>query len=522
MPVRLFRELPIIELFILATTCILVAYAASRFLASRPSARNVGPQSADDIVWIFDGPDLVDATTRARQVIDMPEGPCFWSDLHKGLSSLYPTFPKTEDIVKISGQLVSQPPDRKNPSEIYCEWIDGITRVSMRKRQKDSAQSSELVDVLSGAAKELETLRFAVNSAHYPVWCVDGAGDVIWFNTAFDTLCQTVLGKPARKDAALFGPSGEVPIPTKRTRRSLTISKTGKKLWFDVSVVQCDAGTLIYAIDVNAIVEAEVAQRNFVQTLAKTFAQLSIGLAIFDRNRQLVLFNPALIDLTALPADFLSARPTILSFFDRLRDSRMMPEPKNYNSWRDQMAELVEAATDGRYQETWSLPSGSVYSVSGRPHPDGAVAFLIEDITAEITLTRRFRSDLEMWQAVFDQIDDAIAVFSLTGDLIFSNAAYHTLWSVDPESSFAQTSILDSGRIWQDQSMASPIWGDIRDFVTMQDDRAEWWARVVLKSGDSLVCSVHPIQRGSTMISFSRATAKPRATTQKQPELTAG
>lgn len=518
----MLRGLPIIELFMLATTCLLVAYAASRFLAARPPAHNVGPKSADDIVWIFDGPDLVDATTRARRVIDMPDGPCFWSDLYQGLSSLYPTFPKTEEIVKASGQVVAQAPDVKNPSEVFCEWIDGITRVSMRARQQVSPQSGDLVNVLSGAAQELETLRFAVNSAHYPVWCVDDTGQVVWFNTAFDALCQTASGKPAGRDSALFGPTGEVPIPTKRTRRSLTIAETGKKLWFDVSVVQCDAGTLIYAIDVNAIVDAEVAQRNFVQTLAKTFAQLSIGLAIFDRNRQLVLFNPALVDLTALPADFLSGRPTILSFFDRLRDSRMMPEPKNYKSWRDQMAELVKAATDGRYQETWSLPSGSVYSVSGRPHPDGAVAFLMEDITAEITLTRRFRSDLEMWQAVFDQIDDAIAVFSMTGDLIFSNTAYHTRWGVDPESSFAQTSILDSSRVWQDQSMASPVWGDIRDFVTMQENRAEWWAKVALKSGETLVCSVHPIQRGATMISFSRPTDKPPTTLQKHPELTAG
>jgi len=55
-----------------------------------------------------------------------------------------------------------------------------------------------------------------------------------------------------------------------------------------------------------------MAQRNFVQTLTKTFAQLSIGLAIFNRERQLVLFNPALIDLTALPADFLTGRPHLL------------------------------------------------------------------------------------------------------------------------------------------------------------------------------------------------------------------
>ncbi|NDW60289.1 diguanylate cyclase, partial [Yangia sp. PrR004] len=82
----------------------------------------------------------------------------------------------------------------------------------------------------------------------------------------------------------------------------------------------------------------------------------------------------------------------------------------------------------GRYQETWSLPSGSVYSVSGRPHPDGAIAFLFEDITAEITLTRQFRSELELGQSILDHIDDAFAVFGTDGSMVYSNTAYHTMW----------------------------------------------------------------------------------------------
>ena len=41
-----------------------------------------------------------------------------------------------------------------------------------------------------------------------------------------------------------------------------------------------------------------------------------------------MLFNPALIDLTALPADFLSARPNFLTAFDKLWDNQIMPETK--------------------------------------------------------------------------------------------------------------------------------------------------------------------------------------------------
>lgn len=190
------------------------------------------------------------------------------------------------------------------------------------------------------------------------------------------------------------------------------------------------------------------------------------------------------------------------TFFDRLRDRRMMPEPKNYHSWRDQMNDLAEAAADGNYQETWTLPSGSVYSVSGRPHPDGAVAFLFEDITAEITLTRRFRSELELGQGVMDALEDAIVVFAPDGTLAFSNQAYNRMWDVDPDHSFAQVTILDATRTWQDRCSATPVWGEIRDFVDNRENRAEWWADVKLRSGGGLTCSVHPVATGATMVSF--------------------
>ncbi len=165
---------------------------------------------------------------------------------------------------------------------------------------------------------------------------------------------------------------GSAPAPVQH-RASVTTQPDGLIRWYDTSQQVIDGLVVAHAVNIDAVIDAEVAQRNFVQTLAKTFAQLSIGLAIFDRKGQLALFNPALIDLTRLPAEFLSARPDMLSFFDRLRESRMMPEPKNYGSWRQEIADLIKAAADGRYLETWTLESGQTYRVSGKPHPDRAV-----------------------------------------------------------------------------------------------------------------------------------------------------
>ena len=45
---------------------------------------------------------------------------------------------------------------------------------------------------------------------------------------------------------------------------------------------------------------------------------------------------------------------------------------------------MLSSAEDGLYQEIWSLPSNVTYKVTGRPHPDGAVAFFFEDISADV------------------------------------------------------------------------------------------------------------------------------------------
>ena len=439
-------------------------------------------------VWLFEDETLIDMSRSAR-LLDPAERPVAdWSDLHAHLRLRFPDFPETQ--VDSGGTLVVAPVEDADPMEVTCEWLDDMVRVRMTPRRPENTG----FDTAPGLP--LST----IDHAPYPAWWLDADGRLCWENGAHERLRDRVRdGSPAPGEP-LFAIAATDPSDGTRMRRALAAGT--RELWFDVSVVPHGTGRLCFALDVNAEVEAEAAQRNFVQTLAKTFAHLSIGLAIFDRNRQLVMFNPALTDLTALPVDFLSARPNLLSFFDRLRDQRMMPEPRDYQSWRQQMTDLVVAASDGQYAETWTLPSGSVYSVTGRPHPDGAIAFLFEDISAEITLTRRFRADLELVQSVLDHLDRAIAVFAADGTLGISNTAYRRLWGTDPDECLVPTTLTDATRLWQGHCRATPLWGQIRDFAAMRGNRTFWSSDFRLNNGREMICRVHPVEGGATMVTF--------------------
>lgn len=443
-----------------------------------------------DAVFLFEDEHLIGHSDIA---LDGYEAVTCWADLRRLLQRDFPAFPETPQIVCYKGNLVVPAIDCTVRREVVCEWIDGIVRVQLR----------DLTDGAPVARRDQDDpIRLAMDQAPYPVWLLDSANKVSWCNAAYVALARKACGPDADLTIPLFPTPQDEAQLGRKTRVPIPVQGGDAKLWFDLTRVSHEQGQLCYAVDINAIVEAEVAQRKFVQTMTKTFAQLSIGLAIFDRNRQLALFNPALIDLTTLPPDFLSCRPSLSSFFDRLRDQHMMPEPKNYRSWRNQMNDLLEAAQDGNYQETWSLPSGSVYSVSGRPHPDGAVAFLFEDITAEITLTRRFRSEMDLMQSILDKLADAIAVFSDDGTLALTNYAYRMLWGGSDEAGFEPVTVLDVTRQWQDRCTATPVLGEIRDFVAARENRAEWSADLTLRDGAVLTCTVNPMQNGATIVRF--------------------
>ncbi|MBI6629475.1 PAS-domain containing protein [Pontibaca salina] len=487
------------EWLILGVTSATAAIGAVWLLVPRgakPGGALAVFRSAQDAppVWLFEGQTLVDRSHSARALNGQGANIVGWVDLRDQLQAQFPAFPETPEAAV--NPLIVESALEDDARQVVFEWLGEMVRVELRPRPASATHSDQpTADVLLSATKH----------APYPVWRLDADNRVSWHNDAYSRLYAMARESRPEPSTPLFTITPDRPATGRAARKFVTVNNSNQKLWYDISVVPHGSGRLCYAVDVNAVVDAEVAQRNFVQTLAKTFAHLSIGLAIFDRNRQLVLFNPALIDLTALRADFLSGRPNVLSFFDRLRDQRMMPEPKNYSSWRQQMADLVAAAADGLYQETWSLPSGSVYSVTGRPHLDGAVAFLFEDITAEITLTRQFRADLELGQSILDQLHQAIAVFTIDGTLSFSNAAYHQLWGVDPDRSFAQSTILDATRLWQDHCRATPMWGEIRDFVAIGEHRTEWFGAIRLVDGAEMICSVYPINGGSTMVSFEES-----------------
>ncbi len=489
---------------------LIAAFAALIALSAPPRGRKTAQPSlfsdqTSACVMLFDREDLLDASVSGRTLLSLgksEDGP--WS---RFLEYAVPRFPEFEEkfaCLPALGRIVltSSGPQ---PLTLRAEWRGGLARISLTGARRESDAPAS--DALSYRAleEEVEMLRNIVDHAPILAWREDANGAITWRNQTYAKLAEGA--DKASHDAAphLFPLSGDSDPshPDESRRSSITVPETGQSRWFERYVYPQGSDRLVFALPADSAVQAEASLRTFIQTLTKTFAQLTLGLAIFDRHRQLVLFNPSLVDLTGLSPAFLSARPTLFAFLDAMRETRMIPEPKDYKSWRNEISALEQAAASGQYQDIWALPNGQTYSVTGRPHPDGAVAFLFEDISAAMTQTRTFRAEMALGQAVVDSLDEAIAVFSSTGLLVLSNCAYAQLWGRDQSSASREMFVADAIKQWHGLTAPSPLWAEAQTFIGRIGNRTPWAGEARLSDGRLLKCRFAPLAGGSTLIGFS-------------------
>ena len=367
-----------------------------------------------------------------------------------------------------------------------------------------SRQSTSLRAVLSDAAARhadiyerynLSSHAHAAAQAPMPIWILDTEGAVLWQNDRARAL-------PAAVAARLTAPPDTLPKmgETACCRITLATGAQQPDQSYDLHVTRTALGRIHHAQDITRLVRAETLQRDFVQTLSRTFADLTTGLVVFDRTMTLAVFNPALTDLTGLSPEFLSARPSLFCFFDALRDRMVMPEPKNYANWRGQITEMVKCAAGGLYQEVWALPSGQTYRVTGRPHPDGAVAFLFEDISLEISTTRRHRLQMDLRQSVLDRLPEGIAVLAQDGSLLFCNTTFGEMLGIDPDSSFAELGLRDVIAACAARYPDPGLWPEVEDRIATRRLVATLHDRAGPPGQAGADLRVVPLGRGQSML----------------------
>jgi PAS domain-containing protein len=482
--------------------CLAIFAAMSREHAHPEIAFGQGDQ---DAVFIFRESEMIDCSDQGRKLLDMlgeagatTRRSAIWARLRAYLD---PRFPELEQALKgLAGTGQAELQSSMDDGLVLgLRYRSGLTHLRLTDTSAEGALVA--IDRLSFNAlqNELRTLRHVARNVPSLIWKTEADGRVVWANSAYLKTLEQIRPKDAELTWPLPDLFGE---DDSADKVRLALRQDEVVRWFAHSEAACDDQILHFAVPIDSAVQSEASRRETLQTLTRTFACLPIGLALFDAERRLQVFNPALIDLTGLEPLFLAARPSFEQVLYALRETRMLPEPKDFQNWRREIIEMEKAAETGEYAEEWCLDGGRIFYVTGRPQPNGAIALFIEDVTTEAALTRNFRNEIETAHHVLDALIDGIVVFGLAGQALLANDGYRQLWKTDPCADLADGGLAQAMALWSDACVPTTFWARLAEFVTRSDAREEISGSAALRTGIPLALRARRLAGGAVMVMF--------------------
>ena len=267
--------------------------------------------------------------------------------------------------------------------ELIAAPAGAMIRIVLRESalmQSKIAEAEERVQVVEGALQNQDWARTTMEAL------VADAPIIVWHRTDDGTVNWSAGEIRAPGGAVSADQAVDLIVARTRLNRQPIIAGTPQKSRIEIvlndgaetvslhviEIVKPDGERVGLATDAGTAASAERTLTRFVQTMTETFAHLTVGLAIFDRNQTLALFNPALVQMWQAEPAWLARRPSLRDIIDELRATRRLPELQDFHNWRSRLISLFENTEAADYEELWHLADGSNIRVLARPHPHGS------------------------------------------------------------------------------------------------------------------------------------------------------
>ncbi|MFK7941643.1 MAG: PAS-domain containing protein [Paracoccaceae bacterium] len=378
----------------------------------------------------------------------------------------------------------------------------------MDVKLRDAEQRISAADsALQQRQWEQETLNGLISEAPIIAWHRNASGEINWSGGEIRVRNTSVTADQAVDLIVARTKLNRQPVlagQPQKSRIEIVINENAETASLHVvEIIRPDGSRIGLATDAGTAASAERTLTRFVQTMTETFAHLTVGLAIFDRNQTLALFNPALVQMWQVEPAWLARRPSLRDIIDELRTTRRLPELKDFHTWRSRLLGLFENTEAADYEDLWHLADGSNIRVLARPHPHGSLAFIFDDVTERVRLEQRYRHSIDLRRATLDRLTEGIAVFGANGLLQFVNQAFHDTWGTDSETIYAAMHARQLISLCEKLSLNDPLWQRLHSFITGEENRWSWSTELQMGSGRVLQVRVAPLPDGSTMAVFS-------------------
>lgn len=331
--------------------------------------------------------------------------------------------------LRIEGRLAD--PQTIAPGAVLLWFYDATdSETRMAALVEAEAEARRAFDALSGLIEAApipmwfrreDLTLLLVNSAYVEAVGGANAADVV---QAGQELVETVDGLTPVAVAARAMEANTA------SRRTVTTTIAGTRRAMDIVDLPIRGrGVAGYAIDVHELIQARQATERFRDAQRDMLDNLSAGVAQFDSQRRLIFVNQPFVRMFALKPQWLQDGLEFERLIDRMREAGRVPEVRDFPAWRDEKREWFQAA--GPSDEVWLIPDGTHLRAIAQPTPDNGLLLIFEDRTEQVQLASARDTLLRVRTATFNNLYEALAVFTSDGRLHLWNTRFGAVWEVD-------------------------------------------------------------------------------------------
>lgn len=320
----------------------------------------------------------------------------------------------------------------------YGKPAAGQAALWLRDVTPDAEANYNLTVRLTASEIERARLGDLLDVAPMPVWRRGQNLDLLWVNRAYADAVDPAIGQDVIADQIELDRDSralaERAIEMNATQSEMRyVVVGGQRRAFDVYAVPMGDGVASFAIDVTDVDETRRLLQQHIDAHEETLHRLPVAVAIFGPDQRLKFSNKAYAKLWDLDERWLGTHPSDSEILERLRETRRLPEQRDFSAWKKERLALYTSVIEER-EEHWHLPRGSTLRVTCQPHPFGGLIFIYADVTNQMALERSLNQLSSVQRTTIDHLSEALAVFGTDGRLKLSNKAFAEYWRIDPKA----------------------------------------------------------------------------------------
>ncbi len=400
-----------------------------------------------------------------------------------------------------------------SPGGAAMVWVFDFT--------KSEDELSQLRVSTARAESDFAALNGLIEAAPVPMWFRNPEFKLQLVNQAYvDAVGLASAENVIAEQAELLEPeSGQSPSAIAKaamenqTKSERLVAATihGERRSLKVSDLPLGAdGVAGYAIDV----EEQQAQMRELKAYREAqrglLDRLSVGVAQFDANEQLVFVNRPFRRLFGVSADAVEQQLRFDRFLTAARERGRTPEVRDFPEWRaDHEAWFGKAET---LEEAWPLPGGTHLRMIAQPLPEGGLVLIAEDQTEGLALSASRDTLLRTRAATLDSLFEALAIFAPDGSMQLWNRSFAGTWGLEAEFLDGHPSANDLteaiGKNLAKPGQSKAIGAVIRSATL---DRTEKAGRIELSDGRTLEFAGVPLPDGNGLLTVLDITDSKKA-----------